>query len=158
MRPAVVLFLTCTGATLGASACTRVGVRPPEPAEPAGPVGAPTQTEAGPRSAKMVFAGTVTFGNQRLPVVLELRRGGPEEGRATLRIPAVSMEAIGAGSWSDDHIRLELTYGEGCPGTVAVNARVTAGGARGTLEASDCTGSDSGALVLARRATTEASP
>jgi hypothetical protein len=74
-----------------------------------------------------------------MPLVLELRSRRPPKHDATLRIPAVAMEATGEGTWSGDRLRLTLSYGDGCPGTVEVDARVTDRGGEGTLSAHDCT-------------------
>lgn len=138
--------IALVGAALLAG-CARVGVEP-HPASVA-----PAQEPAAARATDVVFGGTVTLGSQRLPVLLELRGAGEARQHATLRIPDVPMEAIGEGSWSGDLIRLELRYGDRCPGTVAVRARVTDRGAEGTLEARDCTGKDTGTLILQRRTT-----
>jgi hypothetical protein len=151
MRRAIIAVVTL--ASLVAAGCTRVGVRPPATVRP------PAGANAGVGEASdVVFSGTVTLGSQRLPVVLELRSRGSAAENAILRIPDVSMEAIGAGRWAGNRLRLDLTYGDGCPGTVAVDATVTAGGAEGTLEARDCTGSGAGPLVLVRQATGERHP
>jgi hypothetical protein len=128
------------------SACTRVGSAPASP---------PAPFEPGPEAttSDVLFSGTVTLGDQRLPVTLELRGGGDARRQATLRIPDLPVEASGEGVWSGDRIRLELRYGDGCPGTLAVDARVTEHGAEGTLEARDCTGTDAGRLLLVRQST-----
>lgn len=129
--------------TTAAAGCTMVGTAP-------GPTPSPEAAEA-PTPVSTVFGGTVTLGAQEMPIILELSGHRPSDQLATLRIPAVSMEANGEGSWSGDRIRLRLTYGDSCPGTVDVDARVTEEGALGTLSARDCTGSESGKLVLLRR-------
>ncbi len=152
MRRAVVVTLLALSWT---GACTRVGLgpKPPSP-QSAGTEGARAQAAEPP----LVFGGTVTLGKQRLPVVLELSGNAAGERTATLRIPAVPMEATGSARWSGDRLRLDLTYGDACPGTVAVDAWVAEGRAVGTLEARDCTGSDSGPLVLERRGASEHGP
>jgi len=139
------IVIVLLGASV-ASACTRVRARPASP---------PAPSVTGPESttSDVLFSGTVTLGDQRLPVLLEIRGAGDARRQATLRIPDVPMEASGEGSWSGDRIRLRLRYGDGCPGTLAVDARVTEHGAEGTLEARDCTGTDAGRLVLVRRST-----
>lgn len=142
MRPSLVAALAAL--TVITSGCTRVAptARPAHPPEP------PLQ-ESPP--SQVVFGGSVTFGRQRMPLVLELRSRRPPKHDATLRIPAVAMEATGEGTWSGDRLRLTLSYGDGCPGTVEVDARVTDRGGEGTLSAHDCTGGESGPLVLVRR-------
>jgi hypothetical protein len=151
-RSAVTLV---AGAVLAVAGCTRVGVEAGAPApEPATAEAATTEAPTETRSDE-VFSGAVTLGAQRLPVVLELHSGGSSPPSATLRIPDVPIVASGPGRWSDGRLRLRLEYGDDCPGTVAVDARFTPRGAEGTLEARDCTGSDSGPLLLVRRTSAE---
>jgi hypothetical protein len=142
MRPSLVAALAALTAL--ASGCARV-------TPTASPAPRPERPPAESLTAPVAFGGTVTLGKQRLPLVLELRSRKPPNYDATLRIPAVSMEADGKGTWSGDRLRLTLRYGDGCPGTVEVDARVTDRGGEGTLSAHDCTGGESGALVLVRR-------
>jgi len=142
MRPSLLAALAVL--TVAASGCARVApvarTAPPPP-----------QHAAEAPVSPVVFGGTVTLGTQRMALVLELRSRTPPKHDATLRIPAVSMEASGEGTWTGERLRLDLTYDGGCPGIVKVDARLTDRGGEGTLSARDCTGGESGPMVLVRR-------
>lgn len=144
LRPILIaLMLTQAGA------CARVGTAPPP-----GPAERPTP-EARSAPAQTTWGGTFTLEGQEVPVVLELRGGDPSPYSATLHIPEMSVEARGGGSWSGNRIRADLDYGQetACPGRIDLDVRVSEDGTRaqGSLTARDCTGSESGPLILARR-------
>jgi len=141
--PPLRLATSLVALAIGLSACTRVGSvteQPPVPEPPLAP-------------AVQVYGGTVSLAGQDFALTLELRKTNPPNHLAALAIPEISLEARGGGTLTPERMSLELSYGGDCPGALRVEARVENGGSRatGALEATDCTGTESGPLRLLRR-------
>lgn len=147
MRPPLVAMLTLLMAITGG--CTRVGTDWVEPAPP-GPTPADGEDTA---PAFQVFGGRAWLGGDDYGLVLEVRRDGPRDVRAILEIPDLGVEARGEGRASLTELFLDLAYGDACPGTVVLVAKLWDGGVRGEgrVQARDCTGSESGTVSLLRR-------
>lgn len=136
--------------TLAPWGCTMVGPRPGPPPPPRAQEGAPPP---GPAATPREFGGRAHLGGESVEMVLELTPLAAPRDSAVLRIPDMAVEAHGAGTWSGRSLRLELYYGDGCPGTIRLSLDVDEQGtqADGTLEARDCTGTESGPVSLLRR-------
>lgn len=129
------------------SGCTMVGTR--GPGEAPGPSTDETTETA---RVERFFGGGVTFDDTRLPLTLELFTRGAKAD-AVLRIPDLEVVARGTGTLGAERVELRLEYDAACPGVLEVEARLVGDAARieGRLRATDCTGSEEGALLLVRR-------
>jgi hypothetical protein len=83
-------------------------------------------------------------------VFLDLVTDDQGEGTAHLEMPDLPLTAFGAAAWRGDTLQLELRYDGPCPGDVRIRAERTGDGSHveGTLTARDCTGEESGTVVL----------
>jgi hypothetical protein len=99
------------------------------------------------------FEGTAFIAGQQLSVLVELRWSGLSDGTAFLLIPDLSLEARGTATIRNDRLNMDLRYEGVCSGEAQVEAALDGGGqkASGTLEAKDCTGKESGTIVLTKR-------
>jgi hypothetical protein len=130
-------------------ACTRVGTEAVRP----GPAGE-ARVDSGPGPPVFqVFGGRVWLAGEGYDLTLEVRRPTAGDVQAILEIPELSVEARGGGTVSLTELFLEMAYGDTCPGTVVVVAKLSDDGLRGEgrVQARDCTGSESGAVSLLRR-------
>ena len=129
------LLVTATG-------CTRAGVPTPEP-----PEGIPEPSAV---TTSSLFSGMATLGGRRLRVLLELITDDQGAGTARLTIPDLPLDANGSGAWRDGALLLDLRYDGDCPGDLRIRAKRTSDGTRveGALTAKDCTGEESGTVVL----------
>jgi hypothetical protein len=127
---------------VSATGCTRAGVPTPEP--PEGVTGPAAVTTSN------LLSGMVTLGGRRLRVLLELTTDDRGGGTGRLTIPDLPLDANGSAAWRDDALLLDLRYDGDCPGDLRIRAKRTPDGTRveGTLTAKDCTGEESGTVVL----------
>ncbi|MCG6958069.1 MAG: hypothetical protein LJF04_18935 [Gemmatimonadetes bacterium] len=136
---------------VAAAGCTMVSKpRPPSP-EPAPAAAESTRPE--PKPWHETYGGQVELQGQKLLVLLELTGPGDGTVSATLHIDALGLEAQGDGTRRDGTLDLRLSYGGDCPGKLHLTVAPAEGeGAlAGTLEAEDCTGTESGSIRLLRR-------
>lgn len=130
------------GLVVTLAACARVGA--PAPA----PTAAPQERAAAMTSRAL--SGVATFGGQRLRVTVVMETDEAGRGTAHLEIPDLSLTADGQAAWKGATLELDLRYDGGCPGELRIRADRVADGDRleGTLNAKDCTGEESGRVVL----------
>lgn len=133
--------------------CTLVGRAAPEARPAAGPgAGAEEGPTAPESSARRVYGGSVTLAGDRFALTLELVADG-DGFAARLSIPDLSLDAGGEGRVEDGTLKLELRYPGTCPGRMVLEGRFEQEARRleGRLTAGDCTGEESGAVVLLLR-------
>jgi len=136
--------------TISASACTVVGAGAPRgplpPPAPEAPTPAQSSTPA------RVYGGSVPFGGDRIPMVLELSPDG-QALSAHLSIPSLALDAGGPGWARGEELTADLTYEGPCPGHLTLDARFVEGSRRieGRLKATDCTGVEQGDVLLLLR-------
>lgn len=128
------------------TACTRVGSTGPAPVHPAQRL-----EESHSRASHQDYEGRLGLGDQEFLVMLRVEPVKGVEAEAVLRIPALGLEAKGAGTATGNRLALSLRYDDGCEGVMTIEAHLSDGGLSGdgTLDAADCTGRESGALALA---------
>ncbi len=98
------------------------------------------------------FGGQVTMQGSELSAILEIT--GPDRNvEAALRIPELALSAQGSGRISGGHVDLRLSYPGSCPGTARIRGNMEREGQRirGTITARDCTGQETGTVLLLRR-------
>jgi hypothetical protein len=133
----------------GIGGCTTVGgshtAGPPAPGSKSGARGTWQET----------YGGQVDFQSQKLMMVLQLSGGNGEQVVGTVHIPELKLTAQGEGKRKrkDGALDLRLTYPGQCPGTMTIEAHPGPGGGTlvGTLAATDCTGSEKGAVRFLQR-------
>lgn len=143
--------LTLAAALTG---CTVVG-KP----QTAAPVAPPAQETSGRSTPwQETYGGRVVLQGQKLSLLLLLELNGPGDARvhAVLHIDEIGLVAEGDGTRHDGALDLKLAYLGNCPGKLVLTAEPAAGeGAlAGTLQATDCTGKEEGAVRLLRRSPT----
>lgn len=130
------------GLVVALAACSRVGTVPP----------APTEGTAAPPAVMTAssLAGVATLAGRRLRVTVFMETGDGEGGTAHLEIPDLPLTADGSASWRGETLELDLRYDGDCPGDLRIRAERTDDGERleGMLTAKDCTGEESGKVVL----------
>ena len=138
---------TLTGVVLVLlSGCTMVGRGGSPPPDGAAVVEREV-LEAG--AVRRVYGGSVTFSGDRIALTLEFVDASGEVS-ARLSIPSLELDAGGAGEIMGDEISLELAYGGECPGRLTLygSFREERRRLEGRLTARDCTGEESGAVVM----------
>jgi hypothetical protein len=142
--PALTIAVTAAG-------CTMVGT----PQRPSPPPAAAESTRPAPTPWRETYGGRVELQGQKLLVLLELSGPGDSSVGATLHIDELGLTAQGDGTRRDGALELRLAYGGDCPGKLHLTVAPAGGeGAlEGTLEAEDCTGTESGPIHLLRRST-----
>ena len=122
------------------AACGSASPAPPEP---------PTPPPGERRVLERTLTGAVALQGATLPITLQIY-GPPGELLASLSVPALDLTANGGGEWRNGELRLELSYGSDCAGTVRMEGRGEFGDTRveGRFNASDCTGSEEGTFTI----------
>lgn len=137
------------------SGCTLVGGgASPSPAERVQGAGGEPAVPAEAEFVRRVYGGSVTFDGNRIALTLELVNDGGEVS-ARLTIPDLDLDAGGAGEIRGEEVTLELTYAGSCAGSLTLEGdfREVRRRIQGRLTARDCTGEESGAVVLLVRPT-----
>jgi hypothetical protein len=101
------------------------------------------------------YGGQVDLQSQKLAMVMELSGRTGDRVDGTVHIPELQLTATGEGrrKQTDGTLDLRLTYPGKCPGTMTIETHrgPDEGTLVGTLEATDCTGSEKGAVRFLRR-------
>ena len=147
-------FVLTLSAAILLAGCQLVGVAR-ESTEPPPPREAPPEPAPEPEIAVPLpegeFRGELLVEGDRMPAHLALRRQTGSTFHGILEGP-VEFRAEGPGTATGPELRLELSYGGDCPGTMTLEGSwdPDAGVLSGIVRASDCTGRGQGTFRFQR--------
>jgi hypothetical protein len=103
-----------------------------------------------------LYHGSLLLEGEEIAVDLTLETRGPAA-TGTLTSP-VGLSAVGNGRLQGNRVRLDLAYGDECPGRLELDGELQIEGPiRGTVQAVDCTGRVTGRIDLTPRSAGSAS-